>query len=96
MSLDTEYTNLRLAGWFRTNSYNVFNHLHSWCNGQMESISDVESTCDECGATECEGTFFNSEANPQYDNDGHKTGSGEWQTIEYEAYIPIYAVKEVV
>lgn len=44
--------------------------------------------CPECGATmTLEQDWFNSDANPQYDDSGRKTGSGEYEHIEFRGVI---------
>lgn len=77
------------------NNESEFDEMHSKIcgNSQFVVISgqyDAEEVeCPYCGARYVpQQTWFNSEANPQFDEEGRKTGSGEYQEVEFEGYIP--------
>lgn len=60
------------------------------CWSQISGQYDAnEYECSVCGARYTpKHTYFNSEASPEYDDDGRKIGSGEYQEVEFEGYIP--------
>lgn len=62
-------------------------------NAQSTQISGSHEPpryqCDVCGCEEqTAGEHFDSEASPIYDDDGRKTGSGEYRQIEFIGYVP--------
>lgn len=85
--MELGYDNVRMAGWLHVYNEKSFDWLHRNCAGQMLSNGQYEvpgASCDICSASYVEGTWFNSESNPTFDSDGHKTGSGKWQSIEFK------------
>jgi hypothetical protein len=80
---------------YKINNEKDFDEMHNkicvsrW--GEWKQISNEPTTyeCSECGATYIpEQEYFNSSANEQFDDNGRKIGSGEYQKIEFEGYIP--------
>lgn len=57
---------------------------------QWNSIGENVAECELCRARVREaGTEFWPDANPQYDSDGRKTGSGAYVEVEFCATIPM-------
>jgi len=56
---------------------------------QKNNYVKMITWCPECGARYWEaGEYFDGDANPQYDEDGRKTGSGEYVEEEFTGIIP--------
>jgi hypothetical protein len=74
----------------------VFEKIHSQICNDYENAFSIQigsnptvCKCNCCDVEEQEEeNYFDSEANPQYDSSGRKTGSGEYRKSEWIGYVP--------